>query len=338
MRTRPIYTLPVIIMLLGCLEVEASEELNPLVIDEWDVPYAGRPRDPYVSNNDEVWFVGQSGHYLGRFTPSSGRFFKRALEDRPGPHNVIVGTDGIVWYTGNMRGYIGRYDPLADKITRIFMPDEAAHDPHTMAFSADEKYIWFTVQRGNFVGRLTIDDLSIELIKVTTPHALPYGIRLAPDGTPWIALLGTNKLAAVNPSTLNLKEYTLLHPDARPRRLEITRDSRIWYADYRRGTIGLYNPATNTNKEWPLSAGRRSEPYGTALDKQGRLWVVETGVTPNIFVGFDTRSEEIVSVTHIPSGAGSVRNMYYHAPTDSVWFGTDAGTLGRAPVAKTKQN
>jgi virginiamycin B lyase len=337
MRTRLFYTLAVTIM-LGCLEVAATERLNPLIIDEWDVPYAGRPRDPSMSGPDKVWFVGQRGHYLGMFTPSSGKFFKRELEDHPGPHNVIVGTDGIVWDTGNLAAYIGRYDPVADKITRILMPEEAAHDPHTMAFSADEKYIWFTVQRGNFVGRLSIDDLSIELIEVTTSRALPYGIRLAPDGTPWIALFGTNKLAAINPSTLKLTEYTLMHPDARPRRLEITRDSRIWYSDYRRGTIGQYDPATKTNREWPLSTGRHSGPYATAMDEQDRLWVVETGVTPNIFVGFDTRSEELVSVTPIPSGAGSVRNMDYHAPSGSVWFGTDAGTLGRARVPITKQN
>jgi virginiamycin B lyase len=42
----------------------------------------------------------------------------------------------------------------------------------------------------------------------------------------------------------------------------------------------------------------------------------------------------IISVTEIPSGAGTVRHMDYHAPTSSVWFGTDHETLGRANVGE----
>lgn len=69
-----------------------------------------------------------------------------------------------------------------------------------------------------------------------------------------------------------------------------------------------------------------------ALDNNGRIWLVETGVSPNTFVGFDTRSERVISVMPILSGAGSVRHMDYHAATETVWFGTDQNTLGRASV------
>ena len=31
-----------------------------------------------------------------------------------------------------------------------------------------------------------------------------------------------------------------------------------------------------------------------------------------------------------PSGGGAVRHMVYHAPSNSMWFGTDTGTIGRA--------
>jgi len=324
-----------LVVLIASLSVNAAEELNPINIEEWDVPYSGRPRDPFAANNDEIWFVGQRNHYLGKFTPSTGKFFKRDLPDNAGPHNLIVGSDGIIWFAGNLKGYIGRYDPSTDNITKIMMPDETARDPHTLIFSKDEKYIWFTVQRSNFVGRLAIADASIELIPVPTPRALPYGIKIAADGTPWIVLLGTNKLAAVDSDTLKLSEYALPHEDARPRRLEITGDGRIWYADYGRSTLGLYDPKIKSFKEWPLPAGKRSRPYGMAMDEQDRVWVVATGVSPNLFVGFDTGSEKIFSITPIPSGAGSVRHMHYHAPARTVWFGTDTGMLGRALVDKT---
>jgi virginiamycin B lyase len=68
------------------------------------------------------------------------------------------------------------------------------------------------------------------------------------------------------------------------------------------------------------------------VDDADRLWFVETGPRPNRFVGFDTRSLEFISSTEIASGGGAVRHMYYHGPSRTVWFGTDANTVGRAEL------
>jgi len=306
----------------------------PVAITEWEVEADGRPRDPFASVPDTVWFVGQAGHYLARLTPSTGAVDIRPLADEPGPHNLIVGSDGIVWYAGNLEGYIGRYDPSADEIARIEMPDAEARDPHTLVFDEDEAHIWFTVQNGNFVGRLALDDRSVELIEVPTPRARPYGIKTGPEGTVWVALLGTNKLASIDPETMELTEHTIPHEDARPRRLEVTEEGHVWYADYRRGTVGRFQPEAGTFDEWRLPAGADSYPYGTALDGDGTFWVVQTGSRPNLMIGLDTDAEEIVSTTPIPSGGGTVRHMHHFAPEGEVWFGTDSGTIGRAVVAR----
>jgi len=98
-------------MLLASLAVNATDNLNPITIKEWKVPYAGHPRDPFAAANDEIWFVGQQGNYPGKFTPSTGTFYKRDLPDNAGPHNLIIGSDGIVWFAANLQGYIGRFDP-----------------------------------------------------------------------------------------------------------------------------------------------------------------------------------------------------------------------------------
>ena len=97
-----------------------AEELNPVQIDEWPTPWQGRGRDPYAASADEIWFVGQQGHYLGRLTPSTGEFFKVDLPPGTGPHNNIVQSNGLVWYSGNAIGeIIGYYDPQADELTTI---------------------------------------------------------------------------------------------------------------------------------------------------------------------------------------------------------------------------
>jgi virginiamycin B lyase len=315
-------------------ERSVAEEMNSVQIDEWPTPWQGRGRDPYAAGPDEIWFVGQQGHYLARFTPSTEEFFKVDLPAGTGPHNNIVQSNGLVWYSGNAIGeIIGYYDPKADSLTTIDVP--GAPDPHTLVFDENEEHIFFTVQQGNQVGRLTLADHSVEIVDVPTPRSRPYGIKIAPDGTPWVVELGSNKLAKLDPETMALTEVDLPYTDARPRRLEITSDGRIWYADWDRSTLGLYDPATGRFDEFPLpegEAGRGARPYGMALDEQDRVWVVATGPQPNLFIGFDTGSEEIISVTEIPSGARSVRHMDYDEQSGTVWFGTDTEMLGRAIV------
>lgn len=311
----------------------AAEVKNPVEIEEWAVPYEhSRPRDPYALSAQEVWFVGQRGHYLARLNPETGEFFRRELEDRAGPHNLIVGSDGVVWYAGNLKGYIGRYEPASGTLEKIQMPDAGARDPHTLVFDAAQRHIWFTVQGGNFVGRLRVADRSVELVPVPTSGARPYGIVVAPDGVVWVALFGTNKLASLDPDTLTLTEHELPDPGARPRRLVATSDGDIYYVDYARGTLGRFDPGTKEVREWAMPSGEGARPYGMAVDARDRIWFVETGPSPNTLVGFAPDSETFFSVTPIPSGAGSVRHMAYHAPTRTVWFGTDRNTLGRAKV------
>ncbi len=320
-------------LILGAQPAGAAGSLNPVEIKEWKVPFGGHSRDPFAESANSVWFVGQSGNYLARLDPRSGRITQKKLADEPGPHNLIVGTDGVVWYSGNLSGYIGRYDPASGKLEKIPMPDRRAGDPHTLEFDRDQRHIWFTVQWGNFVGRLRLAGRKIDLIKVPTPRARPYGIIIAPDGVPWVALLGTHKLASVDPATLRLREHPLT-PGARPRRIGATPDGRIYYTDYARGYLGRLDPKTAKLVEWALPAGCDADPYGMEIDGSGRVWLVETGTSPNSFIGFDPAKGKIFSITPISSGAGSARHMHYHGPTESVWFGTDEDTIGRARVGK----
>lgn len=311
----------------------AVEDLNPVSIEEWPVPWsAGRPRDPYVAPDKSVWFVGQQNHYIARFDPGSGKFTRHMLESGTGPHNLIVGSNGIVWFAGNRKGYIGRYDPVTQKTEKIRMPKAAARDPHTLVFDSTEKHIWFSVQGGNFVGRLNVATHAVDLIAVPTQNARPYGIIVAPNGVVWVALLGTNKLGSVDPVTLKFREHVLPDPDAAPRRLVSTSDGQIYYVDYARGFLGHLDPDTGFIREWPVPSKASAGPYAMAIDDMDHVWFVETGDRPNHLIGFSTRDKKFTSITAIPSGAGSVRHMVFHSKSGTLWFGTDANTLGRAQV------
>ncbi|MFU8855824.1 MAG: hypothetical protein ACNA8S_02340 [Deferrisomatales bacterium] len=110
----------------------------------------------------------------------------------------------------------------------------------------------------------------------------------------------------------------------------MTADGRVWYVDYAQGFLGRLDPASGAVREWRAPGGEGSRPYAMAADDRGRLWFVETGLRPNRLVGFDPATEEFFSFTEIPSGAGSVRHMFFHGKTRELWFGTDENTIGRA--------
>uniref|UniRef100_UPI0025B81C98 Vgb family protein n=1 Tax=Maricaulis sp. TaxID=1486257 RepID=UPI0025B81C98 len=298
-----------------------SRELAAIDIQEWEVPWEGRPRDPYSPDGETVWFVGQANSYLGRLDVTSGAMNRIEMRDGAGPHNLIVGTDGRVWYAGNRDAHIGIYDPQTGEFDHVETPRETAADPHTQIFDG-QGHIWFTSQRSNTVSRLDMESRALDIINVPTGSARPYGIKLAPDGTIWVALFGTHKLAAINPDTLVLTEHDLPRETARPRRLDITSDGRIWYGDYADGFLGVLDPSNGSVREWPMPSGANARPYAMAVDGQDRVWFVETGVDPNWFVGFDPDSETFFSITGIPSGGGVVRHMQYLAATGEIWFGT----------------
>jgi virginiamycin B lyase len=301
-------------------------------ITEWVVPWEGsRPRDPYVAPDGRVWFVGQEGNYVAVLDPRSGKFERFAITDGTNPHNLIVDRRGIVWYAGNRNARIGRLDPASGAVREYPMPDAAVRDPHTLVFGRDGE-IWFTAQGANAVGRFDPATGEIRTTRVGRGGSRPYGIVVDRAGTPWVALFGTNRIASIDPASMTLREFTLPNERSRARRLVAGPDQAIWYVDYTRGYLGRLDPRTGAVREWAAPGGAGALPYAMEIDDGGRLWFVETGPQPNRLVGFDPARERFFSVTPFGGTPNTVRHMVFHAPTRTLWFGTDANTIARARV------
>lgn len=323
--------------------LEAQESQDP-ELQEWMVPYEeSRPRDPFVGPDGRVFFVGQRSDYVAALDPETGEFQRWDLEAGAGPHNLIVDDDGTVWYAGNRARHIGKLDPATGNIEKFMMPNEAAQDPHTLIWD-DDGDIWFTVQGGNFVGHFDMTATETRLVEMPQAEgrggqmgsSRPYGIKLDSRARPWIALFNTNAIATVDPRTLERRVYEL--PEGtRPRRLVVDSEDRIWYVDYAQGQLGRLIPENGEVTEWPMPGGEGSRPYGVAIDSSDRIWFVETGLDPNRFVGFDPATEEFFSITEVESGGGTIRHMYYDESTNTIWFGADTNTVGRAVLPPPKR-
>ena len=179
------------LLALACMAASADS----IEITEWTVPYeTSRPRDPFAVSADSVWFVGQRAGYLARLDVTDGSFEKIDLKDGSGPHNLIVQSNGDVWYAGNRTTLIGRYEPDTGAIEEVPMPDPKARDPHTLIFDADESHIFFTVQGGNMMGRLTLATRKVDLIPSSS----------SVSGSMWASLLVPNSDTQMLPSGASL--------------------------------------------------------------------------------------------------------------------------------------
>jgi virginiamycin B lyase len=308
MKTAKALTFALSLMVLVSPAWAAQADNLTVPIKEYDVPTPqSRPHDPAMAPDGSLWYTGQMANRLGRLDPKTGEIKEYPLKtEGSGPHGLVADAQGNIWFTAAFKGYVGKLDPKTGGVTEYKMPDPRARDPHTPVFDA-HGILWFTVESGNFIGRLDPKTGEVRLKEVPTPNAVPYGIVVSSSGVPYFCEFGSNKLASVNPTTMEITEYAM-PVGARPRRLAITTEDVIYYADYGRGYLGRFDTKTGKQEEWASPGGPDSKPYGIAITPDGTVWYSESGVKPNTLVRFDPRSQAFAWEA-IPSGGGVVRNM-----------------------------
>jgi virginiamycin B lyase len=252
------------------------------------------------------------------------------LERTARPHSIVDDAAGNIWYMGNGNGTIGRLVPDTGVITVFKMPDPAARDPHTGIFDKNGT-LYFTLQQSNMVGRLVPSTGDIKLITLATPRALPYGLKQNSQGTIWISYNGANKLASMDPVTMEVREFPL--PEgSRSRRLAITSDDMVWYVNSALGRLGRLNPKTGEIKEWPSPSGPQSHPYAIEV-VDDIIWYNESNQRPDALVRFDPKTEKFQSWA-VPSGVGIIRHMRKTPDGNLTIHQTSTNRIGLAIIGK----
>jgi virginiamycin B lyase len=124
-------------------------------------------------------------------------------------------------------------------------------------------------------------------------------------------------------------------PPSRPNGIVIDAKDRPWFNLFGANRLGTIDPATLRLREYTLP-DERARGRRITMTADGRLWFVGTGLKPNRLVGFDPRRETFFGITPVGSAdaPNTVRHMVFDKTTQSIWFGSDQGTIGRAVVPK----
>jgi virginiamycin B lyase len=321
-------------------ERAATPVEGPLAVTftEWVAPTLGqRARDPVEAPDGAIWWVGQFGNILGRLDPATGEMKEWVLPPETLPHSVTLDKEGTPWVTGNGNGTLVKMDPATGEFTVYPMPDPAARDPHTAEFDQNG-ILWFSLQQSNMIGRFDPSTGEVQLQTLPTPQSRPYGVKIAADGSPYVACNGGGGcLIRVNPDTFELSEIKLPTPNTTTRRLDIAGDGVIWFVNSAQGKIGRYDPATGAIQEWESPSGPRSHPYAMAV-VDGIVWYNESGVRPDMLVRFDPSTETFQSWP-IPSGevyAGIVRHMRPTRDGDLLIHQSSTNRIIRVDLPKTE--
>lgn len=293
-------------------------------IQEWLAPTLGqRVRDPIEAPDGSIWWTGMWASLVGRLDPVTGDMQEYKLPATARPHSIVPDAAGNIWYTGNSNATIGKLDPSTGLITQY---QTQATDPHSATFHPNGD-LYFTAQNAGMLGRLNPETGELKEVK-TEPR--PYGIKVAANGTLWIAYNGTNKIGAMDPETMAVRYYDLPNVATRVRRLDIDGSGIVWYVNSTMGKIGRLNPANGEVQEWNSPSGPTSHPYALAVI-DGIVWYNESGMRPDALVRFDPATEAFQS-WEIPSGVGIVRNMWVTKNKELLIHQSSSNRVGRVTI------
>lgn len=293
-------------------------------IEEWLVPTLGqRSRDPVEAADGSIWWTGMWASLLGRLDPETGDMQEYRLPLAARPHSIIPDEDGNIWYMGNSNGTIGRLDPETGLIKEY--PTQAG-DPHSAAFHPSGK-LYFTAQHAGVLGRLDPETGALDEVP-TEPR--PYGIKVAQNGTVWVAYNGTNKIGAMDPETMALRYYTLPDERSRVRRLGLDSNGLVWFVNSTMGKIGRLDPRSGEITQWDSPSGAFSHPYALEVIDD-KIWYNESAMRPDALVRFDPETESFQSWA-IPSGVGIIRNMWVTRAGELLIHQSSSNHIGRVTI------
>jgi virginiamycin B lyase len=282
---------------------------------------AGAPHDPAVDSKGVGWFTDQAGSRIGFWDPETDARMVWPTPTQPcRTHGLVPDDKDNIWYTGQGCNKIGKLDRATNMITEYVVPGGGG--PHTPVFHKGA--IWFTIQGGDRFGRV---DPQTGDVKTWPIGPGPYGMWAAPDGSLWVALFGTNRLARINTDDPDMAPMTVTLPNggSNPRRIAVDKNGHVYYTDYPRGYLGRFDPGAETPanarfKEWLSPKGAGPGPYGISVGPPGDDRIYYYQGQSSIAV-FDPRTEKFDQVVPLGVPVDAVRHMQTDNVRRRVWLG-----------------
>ncbi len=260
----------------------------------WAPDRVGRyGQDPRFDAEGNVWLVDRGiPHRLVKLDPRTGAQREYLYPDpRNGNHEILIDREGMIWLpehrgrTGDQEKRLLGFNPRTEEWTRQIPmdPDNVVRNPtkFLQSLAMDSKgniYVGWIM--GGALSKWDRETGEVSVLRIPTPHAIPYGVVADRNDNIWIALWSGGKIVKLDTSNNSWTEFTAPTYPAHTRRLNVDQDNNIWWGIYsagqRPGKLVKLDQASGKMHEWTIPQ-QNAEPYDVAADPDGGIWAADVG-------------------------------------------------------------
>lgn len=280
------------------------------------------PHDLVLDGDGHLVITGQLTGKMYTLDAATGEFTEYSIPvPNANPRALSVDPDGNWWVLLGGPEMIARYDP-ANKTWKHW---GIGMHPHSIVREASGR-IWFN---GHFtknpeqIGYLDASTGVVKTFDVPSPvmpdggSTIPYGLRLAPDGSLWGTQLMGGRLVKFEPQTERFTNYELPTPYSGPRRLDVAKDGTVWIPEYAAGKLARFDPATETFTEYDLPI-KDALPYIVRVDSErGWIWIATAAADALLRFFID---DERFEAYPLPTPKSLVRHMELDGASGTLWL------------------
>ena len=299
-----------------------SQAGTTTAVREFDYPYPGDlPHDLIVDAEGRVVITGMFTHRVLRLDPVTGEYDEFPIPvQQANPRALEIDGEGNWWVLLGAPHAVARYDPDAGEWShwsiglyghsiRLDGSGRAWFNGH---FTADPPII-------GYVEPATGAIRTFEVPLDPAPQArnpVPYGLRVAPDGSLYGTELQGNRLVRLDPEKGQVDVWRLPTSHSGPRRLDVASDGTVWVPQYAANRIARFDPASETFTEHTLPVSD-ALPYIVRLDQRGRV-LVGTAAADAV-LRFDP-ARGAWEVFALPTRGVLIRHMDVDSRTGDLWM------------------
>jgi virginiamycin B lyase len=241
------------------------------------------PHGLQADKDGNIWYTGNAAGLIGKIDPKTGKVteYKMPNPKARDPHTIAMLQDGRVFFTVQAGNFIGSLDPRApDGAIKLVESPTVNSRPYGVRL--DSKGVpYFDEFNSNKIASADPKTLIIREYPLPDPKARQRRIAIGKDDTVWYGDYARGFLGHLDPKSGKVEEFPSPGgPESKPYAIDVTADGAVWYVetgDETKNMLVRFNPETKKFQTWAIPGGGGTV-RNMEIDKQGNLWLAESGV------------------------------------------------------------
>jgi len=241
------------------------------------------PHGLQADKSGNIWYTGNAAGLIGKIDPKTGKIteYKMPNPKAKDPHTIAFLQDGRIFFTVQAGNFIGSLDPQAPG-GAIKLVESPTVNSRPYGVRLDSKGVpYFDEFNSNKIASADPKTLVIREYPLPAAGARPRRIAVGKDDTVWYGDYARGYLGHLDPKTGKVEEFQSPGgAESKPYAIDVTADGAVWYVetgDETKNILVRFNPETKKFLTWPIPGGGGTV-RNMEIDKQGNLWLAESGV------------------------------------------------------------